>query len=76
MRQIKSALTERGESFDSAWVGRPDEKKKLVQHASSLRSMCIDATSSRSNRFFNDMEKAVVKKVEPGGSVAVDPIHR
>jgi len=45
VRQLKRALEERGESFDLAWVGRPDERKLLQQHATSLRTMCTDASS-------------------------------
>lgn len=57
VRQLKRALEERGETFDVAWVGRPDERKLLQKHAITLRSMCLDATS-RSGRFFKDASKA------------------
>lgn len=66
VRQIKRALEIRGESFDRAWVGRPDEKKLLQQHASKLRSMCTDASSAR---FFKD-----VAKHEVGVDAVVDAI--
>ena len=44
VRQLKRALEERGEGFDLAWVGRPDERQLLQEHATSLRTMCTDAS--------------------------------
>jgi hypothetical protein len=45
VRQLKRALEERGESYDLTWAERPDERKLLQQHATSLRTMCTDASS-------------------------------
>ena len=57
VRQLKRAFEERGESFDSSWVGRPDEKKLLQGHAVRLRSLCVEAISAR---FFSDAKHAAV----------------